>query len=184
MDRRKFIRALAELGFYDESADWGNTRGIKDEHAWEKLRQAPLLINVSAAGRLAIAPHGSSESGDDALRLASAPRYRLEQIAYWLFDQLGQDACHQLGVVLHSSNDASDWNFAQLGSSIEDANAKAQLADMPLRFARKLSPAETAWEQQVQSGKVVGMDDPVWMEKTQEQIDAHLEWIWNMKKGD
>lgn len=184
MDRRKFIRALAELGFCNESADWGNTRGIEVEYAWEKLRQAPLLINVSAASRLAIATCGRSESGDDALRLAATPRYRLEQITYWLFDQLGQDACHQLGVVLRSSNDASDWNFAQLGSSIEDANAKAQLADMPLRFARKLSATEAAWEQQVQSGKVVGMDDPVWMAKTQEQIDAYLDWIWHMKNGD
>jgi hypothetical protein len=50
-----------------------------------------------------------------------------------------------------------------------------------------LSPRPTIdqlWLEQVNSDKVGGMDDPVWMSKTQAQIDAHLRKVWGFNRED
>lgn len=180
MNRLKFLRALVELGYGDAIADWAGAPDIEVEHAWERLWQTPILFNVSAAGHLACK---SSDGILGGYVSPQVPRYTYEQNAYRFFSELGQDACNRLGVERVDSVDSTSWSFAKLVSPIDHANAAAHSAGVPLRFERKLSAAEMAWEQQVQSGMVVGMDDPVWMAKTQEQIDAHLEWLWNLKRG-
>lgn len=183
MDRRTFLHALFELGFGDASTDWANAQDIEVRRAWKKWRQTPLIIDVSAAGRLMCGLCSTLGWPEGISRSVSAPRYKMEQNAYWLFNTLGSEVRQTLDVALHDSHTETGWCFAQLGSSIDKVNAAAQFADIPLRLERTLSAAEAAWERQVQSGKVVGMDDPVWMAKTQEQIDAHLDWLFGIKKG-
>jgi hypothetical protein len=187
MDRRVFLQALASLGLSNSEIDWDKASDIQVGHAWREVKQGPLQVIVSVAGRLSLSRLAGREPAEDSACSVAAPRYRAEQIAHWFFKQLGKDEMQErLGVELVDSDDTFHSScFAQLRPSfIDEANTIAAAVGIPIQFKRELSAAEKAWEQQVRSGKIVGMDDPVWMEMAQERLDTALDTHWLGTKGE
>jgi hypothetical protein len=184
MNPRVFLQAIAKLGVGNERVDWANATNAHVHSAWKQLRQSPLHVAISHSRRLSLIEFNEPETkSDPRCALLTAP-HTSAQAAHWLFQELGQEVRDRLGVSLVDPDESIRRScFVEVRCSLEDANSAAAAADIPLQFTEERSAAE-AWELQVQLGKVVGMDDPVWMAKAQAEIDAHLNRVWGFTKGE
>jgi hypothetical protein len=184
MDRRLFLRAVTELGLH-EWVDWDTSPDSGVENAWQDVRQTQLQIMVSADGKLSISGYRYRDGTERTLHHLATPQHRAEQTAHWFFNELGLGARRVLGVVLVDARESIHKTcFAQLCLYIDEANNAAAATNLPIEFKRRTSAAEKAWEEQKRSGKIVGMDDPVWMAKTQERIDAEVRRDWYLAEGE
>lgn len=184
MERHLFLRAVTELDLH-EWDDWALSLNNDVDNASQAARQAQLQIMVCADGKLSISGYQCRDGTKRTLHHLATPQHRAEQTAHWFFNELGAGVRRSLGVVLVEAHESRHKTcFAQLCLYIDEANNAAAAANLPIEFKRRTSEAEKAWEEQTRSGKIVGMDDPVWMEKTQERIDAELRRHWYLTSGE
>ena len=174
MGRRVFLQGLA--GFGNEPTDWGNAPDDEVDASWDRLRQTPVYFTAGTSNRLLFADINPSNGGRDLTAFSCIAL--TAHATHQFFQTIGQEARDVLRVVLIEPDESLRRTcFAELCQSIDNANAAAEVADIPIRFCEAMRAAEK-WERQVQSGEVVGMDDPVWMAKAQEKIDAALDQLW------
>jgi hypothetical protein len=183
MDQRVVLQAIADLGLSGEVTDWSHATNAHVHSAWKRLVQSPLHLTVSDNGRVTIADfHMPETESDRRWALLNEPRSSA-QAAYWLFEVLGQEVRALLGVRnIDSDETLRRACFTELSHPIDETNEIVTFAGVPIRFGAQLPPHE-AWELQVASGKVVGMDDPIWMAKAQAEIDANLNQLFEQTKG-
>lgn len=183
MNSRLFLRALADLGLAADPVDWINATNAHIHSGWKRLIDSPLNLTVSGNGRLTIDDFSEPEtSTDPRCRFLGEP-HSSAQAAYWLFQELGQEVMNRLGVRnIEQDEELRRACFAEVLLPLDKANKAANEAGIPIQFIEGISAGE-AWARQCDSGKVVGMDDPVWMEKAQDEIDVYLNQLFERTKG-
>lgn len=180
MYRQNLLQALIALGVDARLTGLNDASDVDGDQMWERLRQAPLAFSVDKIARLSLIDINSSALNHAVQHFALAEP---GQAAYRFFLEVGAEVRDVLGVFLIEADDTLRRTcFAEIHLSIDEVNAAANAAEIPIRFYEEISAGEK-WRRQVQSGKIVGMDDPVWMAKAQEEIDAVLEQLRVKKKS-
>jgi len=173
MNPHTFLITLSELNGTNHVSDWVNATNARVHAEWTRLLNAPLNLFVDEDGRIAL--EGFDEHAvhaNDPLSFVMPSRTTADAMA--LVRSLGQQTCDDLGIQGADPHEYTGYpGCAKLISSVDEANASATRLRAPIRFVKALSPAK-AWEVKTRSGETFGMDDPVWMSKTQEAIDASL----------
>ncbi|OWW18349.1 hypothetical protein [Noviherbaspirillum denitrificans] len=182
MNARAFLIVLSELNGTDHVSDWVNATNARIYAEWTRLLHSPLNLFVDEHGRIAL--EGFSQQAVNASEpLSFAIPSRTTADAMALVHTLGQQVCEDLGV---QDTDPDEYTghpeCAKLTSSVDEANEAAARNHLPIRFVKALSPAK-AWEMESSSGETFGMDDPIWMSKTQEAIDASLQNRWSERSA-
>lgn len=182
MNPRAFLKTLSELEGKDQLEDWVNATNAHVHAEWTSLVRSPLPLFVDEEGRIAL--EGFDEHAVRANKpLPFAMPSRTAADAASLVHTLGQEVCAALGVQDSDPDEYTGYpGCARLVISVDEANSIAARIRAPIRFVKALSPA-SAWEVKTNSGATFGMDDPVWMAKTQEAIDASLYHAWRGKSA-
>jgi|GEM_PF-6556514 len=182
MNPRAFLRALSELEGTDEISDWVNATNARVHAEWTRLLRSPLNLFVDENGRIALEGFGEhAVHANDPLPFVM-PSRTLEG-AMALVHSLGQQISDDLGIQDADPDEYTGYpGCARLNVCVDEANDAAVRLRVTIRFVKALSPAK-AWEVKTASGETFGMDDPVWMSKTQESIDAGLQKLWREKSA-
>jgi hypothetical protein len=182
MNPRAFLIALSELNGTNHVSDWANATNARVHTEWTHLLNSPLNLFVDEDGRMAL--EGFDEHAvhaNDPLLFVMPSRTTADAMA--LLHSLGQQTCDDLGIQDADPHEYTGYpGCAKLISSLNEANAAAGRLRVPIRFVKAMSPAK-AWEVKTRTGETFGMDDPVWMSKTQEAIDASLHDTWREKSA-
>jgi hypothetical protein len=180
MNPRAFLIVLSELNGTDHVSDWVNATNARVHAEWTRMLHSPLNLFVDEDRRIAL--EGFDEHAVHANEpLSFVMPSRTVAGAMELVHSLGREICDDLGIQDADPDEYTGYPAcAKLTLSVEEANDAVARIRIPIRFVNALSPAK-AWEVKTNSGETFGMDDPIWMSKTQEAIDANLQNLWREK---